>query len=328
MAFPGKYDFSYYKGDTLQFNIYPKTSNGEAFDLTSFDNVVFTAAQFLGATGDDLINLVATFAPDRSYINCKIPPSTGLSFTAGTPYLYDIQINDGVDIVYTLLTGTISITEQISPNPVAPEPVLPSPPTGLTATQGILNDKISITLNWIAPTTGPTPTGYKISVSVPNPIPGGDPIEVPVATLGNVLTYTANSVTIPGVGTFDILPGAYTAKVTTVAASGDSATSATDAITILGPVTSLIISDRQLTTATVTWTAPEGPAITGYVAAINDNPQLSDTIDDFVPIQTVIAGNAVTYTFTNLTAMTPYAFAIVPLNNTDAGMPEFVVDGA
>ena len=37
MAFPGTLNINYYKGDTYEFNIYPKKStDGSAFDLTSF----------------------------------------------------------------------------------------------------------------------------------------------------------------------------------------------------------------------------------------------------------------------------------------------------
>jgi len=46
MAFPGSYNFSYYRGDTAQFVVRPKTSTGAAFNLTGytaafvrFDNV-------------------------------------------------------------------------------------------------------------------------------------------------------------------------------------------------------------------------------------------------------------------------------------------------
>jgi hypothetical protein len=31
MAFPGSYNFNYYRGDTAEFVIRPKTANGSAF---------------------------------------------------------------------------------------------------------------------------------------------------------------------------------------------------------------------------------------------------------------------------------------------------------
>jgi len=36
MAFPGTYNISYYKGDTYEFRIYPKTADGDVFDLTPY----------------------------------------------------------------------------------------------------------------------------------------------------------------------------------------------------------------------------------------------------------------------------------------------------
>jgi hypothetical protein len=38
MAFPGTYNFNYYRGDTAQFVVRPKTSNGASFDLTDYDS--------------------------------------------------------------------------------------------------------------------------------------------------------------------------------------------------------------------------------------------------------------------------------------------------
>ena len=37
MAFPATYNFSYYRGDTNQFVIRPKNSDGSAFDLDGYD---------------------------------------------------------------------------------------------------------------------------------------------------------------------------------------------------------------------------------------------------------------------------------------------------
>ena len=36
MAFPAIYNFTYYKGDTNQFVISPKNSDGSAFDLDGY----------------------------------------------------------------------------------------------------------------------------------------------------------------------------------------------------------------------------------------------------------------------------------------------------
>jgi hypothetical protein len=43
MAFPATYNFSYYRGDTNQFVIRPKNSDGSAFDLDGYDADFFIA---------------------------------------------------------------------------------------------------------------------------------------------------------------------------------------------------------------------------------------------------------------------------------------------
>ena len=55
MAFPGTYNFSYYKGDTYQFLVFPKDSSGNTFDLSSF-----TASKFTIATKRGVASAVAT----------------------------------------------------------------------------------------------------------------------------------------------------------------------------------------------------------------------------------------------------------------------------
>ena len=49
MAFPGTYNFSYYKGDTNEFVIRPKNASGSAFDLTGYTAAFFIAS----ARGDN-----------------------------------------------------------------------------------------------------------------------------------------------------------------------------------------------------------------------------------------------------------------------------------
>ena len=50
MAFPGTYNFNYYRGDTSQFVIRPKTANGSAFDLAGY-TAAFTVATGRGSSG-------------------------------------------------------------------------------------------------------------------------------------------------------------------------------------------------------------------------------------------------------------------------------------
>lgn len=122
MAFPGTYNISYYKGDTLEFKIYPKDSSGASFSLDNYIST-FTIAEQAGALGADTqIVAFSQISADKSHILCTIRPEDGEQLMAGTPYVYDVQI-DNIDSppesalypnVYTLLSGGISVTEQVT----------------------------------------------------------------------------------------------------------------------------------------------------------------------------------------------------------------------
>ena len=122
MAFPGTYNISYYKGDTLEFRVYPKDSSGATFDLEDYDNgdesPLFTIAESRGSDGvDGQITAYSEVSADGSHILCVIRPEDGNQLTAGTTYVYDIEISKEAEpyaIVHTILTGTISVTEQIT----------------------------------------------------------------------------------------------------------------------------------------------------------------------------------------------------------------------
>lgn len=136
MAFPGSYDFTYYKGDTLEFRIYPKDASGAAFNLSGYE-AIFTIATARGATSvQERAAGYTHINGDESYILCAIPPSLGNSSTfliANSVYVYDVQISnpdaDGTsddsnmsndtdgkpyDYVYTLLTGNITVRDQVT----------------------------------------------------------------------------------------------------------------------------------------------------------------------------------------------------------------------
>jgi len=111
MAFPGTYNFNYYRGDTFNFTILPKDSNGVIFDLTGY-TATFTiatasgpgATQYAGTTSIDLTT-------DK--ITCTLPSNIGRSLVGGTTYVYDVQIASGA-IIYTLLNGSIAVTNDIT----------------------------------------------------------------------------------------------------------------------------------------------------------------------------------------------------------------------
>jgi hypothetical protein len=128
MAFPGTYNFSYYKGDSFEFNIYPKTSSGAVFDLSQYDKTSgakFTIAEERGDSGySSQIICDALISEDSSYITCTINPEQGNLLNARISYEYDVEISrdqvvtaDPLEIkkyVYTLVSGRVAVTDQIT----------------------------------------------------------------------------------------------------------------------------------------------------------------------------------------------------------------------
>jgi hypothetical protein len=121
MAFPGTFDINYYRGDTYEFKIYPKDASGAAFPLTGYDlaeGAKFTISTQRGLDGlEDQIEAYAEISADRSHINCAILPENGTAMTAGSNYVYDIEISKAgtpYDLVTTLLTGDIRVQNQVT----------------------------------------------------------------------------------------------------------------------------------------------------------------------------------------------------------------------
>lgn len=152
MAFPATYDFNYYKGDTFEFRIYPKKNDGTVFDLSAFyvptnfantpDDVTDTvapydSAQFTiapvrgrytvvnGVTTEIEVTPIKCFArvsDDNTFVQCAIRPADGELLAAGTEYVYDVEVRKPAglagsgqyEVIQTLLTGTITITDQVT----------------------------------------------------------------------------------------------------------------------------------------------------------------------------------------------------------------------
>jgi hypothetical protein len=111
MAFPGTFNFSYYRGDTNQFVIRPKNASGSAFDLSGY-TAVFTIANRRGSTGTQY-EAQAVVDTTNDLITCTILPGVGRSLAAGT-YVYDVQITTGASNILTVLTGSITVTDDIT----------------------------------------------------------------------------------------------------------------------------------------------------------------------------------------------------------------------
>lgn len=115
MAFPGELNISYYKGDTYEFKIYPKKTDGTVFSMSGY-SVKFSMATSRGSS--TIVEGYASIAGDGTYVSCAITPGNGDSLTAGTQYVYDVEIKKSAspyNLVHTLLTGSITVTNQVTP---------------------------------------------------------------------------------------------------------------------------------------------------------------------------------------------------------------------
>lgn len=203
MAFPGTYNINYYKGDTFEFRVYPKDAAGGTFPLSQFVSpngvTKFTIATTRGATSG-IIEGYAEISRDQTHILCAITPANGATMTAGTDYVYDIEISRSsadYDYTYTLLTGSIAVTEQVT-LPSSPGEVVsvPNNPTDFSLLGVTTN---SISFGWTAPATGDDPTGYKIYILPYTIDPASLLIKLaagPDATVAaETTTYTATGLT-------------------------------------------------------------------------------------------------------------------------------------
>jgi len=127
MAFPGTYNFDYYRGDTFRFVISPKDSTGAAFDLSAYKSetaptrdAIFTIADARGASRDLVLtsngssDLSASINTGNDTITCTITPDGGRDLEGGSTYYYDVEIYNGADLRYTLLTGTITVQDDVT----------------------------------------------------------------------------------------------------------------------------------------------------------------------------------------------------------------------
>jgi hypothetical protein len=120
MAFPGTLNINYYKGDTYEFRIYPKTSSGESFNLSQYSNAKFVISNSRGSAGvSGKIECLAviTSGVSGNYVTCTIRPGDSVTMNSTTQYVYDVEItktSSPHNYVYTLLTGNVSVTDQVS----------------------------------------------------------------------------------------------------------------------------------------------------------------------------------------------------------------------
>ena len=124
MAFPGTYNFDYYRGDTFRFVVSPKDSTGTAFDLSPYKatwrDAIFTIADARGSsrtlvlTSSGSSDLESTIDISNNTITCTITPTGGRNLEGGETYYYDVEIYNGGALRYTLLTGTITVQDDVT----------------------------------------------------------------------------------------------------------------------------------------------------------------------------------------------------------------------
>ena len=123
MAFPGTYNFDYYRGDTFQFLITPKTSAGATFALDSYaaSGAIFTISNARGDSPSTTINSVddsdklsATINTSTDAITCLIKPNAREDLVGENTYYYDVEIFNGASLRYTLVTGEITVTDDVT----------------------------------------------------------------------------------------------------------------------------------------------------------------------------------------------------------------------
>lgn len=113
MAFPATFNISLYSGDTYEFVISPKNSDGTDFDLSTFSSEM-TIATSRGSSPSFSTTAQTVISTTLNTVTCTILPGVNNSLDAGKTYVYDVEISNGSDRVYTLLTGNITITEDVS----------------------------------------------------------------------------------------------------------------------------------------------------------------------------------------------------------------------
>jgi hypothetical protein len=116
MAFPGTYNFNYYRGDTFEFKIFPKLQDGTKFDLTGY-TARFTVANRRGTGATSVVTMSnPAISVSEGSIVCTISSTNGRLLISGVPWVYDVEItrSAGVANTATLLTGDITVTEDVT----------------------------------------------------------------------------------------------------------------------------------------------------------------------------------------------------------------------
>jgi hypothetical protein len=234
MAFPATHNISYYMGDTHEFRVYPKDSSGAAFPLAQYNSVRFTIAERRGtplSTDGPRVSCYAAFSNDRTNILCAITPEDSANLDPNKSYVYDVEIYKAgtpYDSVFTLLNGTISITDQVTPVLAIPGEI-----TGLVSTA---QTTTSISISWVAPdsTVSNEPDSYDLYIIPYNSsyenagtlsaLESALSLATPFNTTNTFYTFTSTTAVTPlGITSGPLLPG--TAYILAVVSRNQAGTS-------------------------------------------------------------------------------------------------------
>lgn len=291
MAFPGTYNFNYYRGDTYEFKVYPRTADGASFSLSGYQGA-FRISTVRGSTSQTIG--YAEVSADNTHITCAITPD--MTLPAGATLVYDVEIRKQQDtpysLVYTLLTGTISITEQVTFIPLTP-PLLPAgTPTDVAATA---NTQTSATVNWSAPNTGGQVQSYLVRYAL-----AGSPNTIisTVTKTGSEFTHTFPALSASNSYIFGVaaINAATIGSPVYVTATADTPPNPP------GPPTDFSVNPVTDTTITINWSAPTAGGQTAYEIRLDGN------------VVANLGSTATTYLYENLTPGTQYVVSMVARN--------------
>ena len=112
MSMPATTSFELYKGDTLRFRMYLKSS-GSAYAIDA-------SASFNGGVKENKVSAstvhpmtVAVESASAGQVLVTLSASTSALLTATKNWIYDVQMNEG-GIIKTLLNGNLFVTDQVT----------------------------------------------------------------------------------------------------------------------------------------------------------------------------------------------------------------------
>lgn len=116
MEIPKIYDIEYYAGDIYQLVLYPKNTDGTQYSLYNHTGLITVSVE-RGNPATDVFSASAQISASPSRIVMTISPENGILLT-GASYFYDLEvINQAVpDVVYSFLTGEISVQQGVTRN--------------------------------------------------------------------------------------------------------------------------------------------------------------------------------------------------------------------